>query len=64
MDGTKPWYKSLTVWSNICTGAVGAYLTVAASPGVHLPTIPPVVISILSGVGLYGRVKATDKITS
>jgi len=64
---TKPWYKSKTVW--VCALGIlfGVYDTfrvnLATAAGHPMwPEIPPIVLSILAGFGLYGRVSATTKI--
>lgn len=62
MDGTKPWYQSKTIWANVVTGLIGVYLSLITS-GVHLPAIPSWVITLLSSIGIYSRVTATDKIS-
>ena len=62
MDDTKKWWQSLTIWSGIVTGLIGIYLSLIAS-GIKLPDIPPWLITILSGMGVYGRVKADTKIS-
>lgn len=61
LDNTKPWYTSKTVISTIVTGIIGVYLSLITS-GVHLPVIPAWVITVLSAVGIYGRVTADAKI--
>lgn len=63
LDGTKPWYQSVTIWSSIVSGIVGTYISLIAG-GAHLPAIPGWVITILSAVGVYGRATATEKIAS
>lgn len=60
---TKPWWQSKTILSGIVTGVVGVYLSLIAN-GVHLPAIPAWIITILSAVGIYGRVTADTTITS
>lgn len=63
MDGQKKWYLSKTIWSSVVSGLIAIYLSLIAS-GVHLPGIPAWVITILSAVGVYTRVTATDKLTA
>lgn len=63
MDGTKPWYTSKNLWSNVVSGLIGIYLSLIAG-GVHLPAIPPWIVTILSAIGVYTRVIATDKLTT
>lgn len=63
MDDTKPWYKSKTIISGIASGLMGIYLSLIAG-GVHLPPVPPWIITLLSGIGIYGRFSADTKISS
>jgi len=61
MDGTKPWWASKTILASVVTGVIGIYLSLKTG-GVHLPDIPGWVVTLLSAMGVYGRVTATDKI--
>lgn len=61
VTNVKPWYQSKTILSSAVTGVMGIYLTLVAH-GVHLPAIPPLVITVLAGMGIYGRVTADTKI--
>jgi hypothetical protein len=63
--GTKPWYQSKTLWSDIATiavsivGLVDAHFTggkIASSPYYQG------ILAVLGGVGIYGRSTATTKI--
>ena len=63
MDGTKPWYQSKTLYAVTITGLIGIYMSLIQA-GVHLPAIPAWLITILSAMGFYSRVTATDKISS
>lgn len=63
MDGEKKWYLSKNIWASVVSGLIAIYLSLIAG-GVHLPAIPAWVITILSAVGVYTRVTATDKITA
>jgi hypothetical protein len=63
MNGTKPWYQSKTIWTSIVSGVIGTYLSLLAN-GVNLPMIPPWIITILSGIGVYTRINATDQISN
>jgi hypothetical protein len=60
MDGTKPWYQSKNIWTCIISGVVATYIAVAAQVG--WPSIPEWIITILSAIGVYTRVNATEKI--
>lgn len=66
MDTSKPWYKSMTIWSGITTfavatyGLIGQYL--APAIGFHLPAIPGGILAFLGAVGVYGRSTAQQKI--
>lgn len=64
MTGTKPWYTSKTIWANVASGAIGIYLSLQAGGVPHLPPVPPWLITILSGIGIYGRKVATARISS
>lgn len=65
---TKPWYKSVTIWSDIVTILVGTYATaqttLAPHLGVNLPNIPGWVLAFLGALGVYGRSTATTTIGS
>lgn len=65
MDSSKPWYKSVTMWSNIANfliavvGLVDLYFTqgkIATSPA-YLS-----IVAILNALGIYGRKTATTTI--
>ena len=65
----KAWFKSQTIWSDILTVAVGFYavlVPVLASHGINLPPLESgwlaTVLTILAGLGIDGRRKATTKI--
>lgn len=60
MDSTKKWYQSKNIWNSIVTGLVATYIAVAGQVG--WPAIPTWLITILSAIGVYTRVVATDKI--
>lgn len=60
---TKPWYKSKTILASIVTGLIGIYTSLIAN-GVHLPSIPAWIVTILSAIGIYGRITATTTIGS
>lgn len=60
MDSTKSWYKSKTVWTGVVTVLIAGYS--AAAPVWSLPAIPEWVFAILGTIGIYTRVKATEKI--
>ena len=66
MTDGKKWYKSKAVLSGIAVVAFGAYdlarASLAPQLGWTLPEIPPIVFSILGGLGIYGRVVADKKI--
>lgn len=58
---TKPWYQSKTILSAIGSGLMGLYLTLIGA-GLHLPAVPPWVVTVLSAIGIYGRTTADTKI--
>lgn len=60
----KPWYQSKTIWANVGSGLIGIYLALVAGGAPHLPPIPPWLVTILSGIGIYGRATASAKITT
>lgn len=63
LDGTKPWYTSKTIWASIVSGLIGTYLALIQQ-GIHLPSIPAWLITLLGAIGVYTRSTATDKISS
>lgn len=66
MDNKKQWWKSKAVLTGIVTIIIGAYetarISVAPQMGWNLPEIPPVVYTLLGGIGIYSRVVATKQI--
>lgn len=70
-DGTptegKPWYKSKTILSNIIVMAIGVYygtsqlMVMNGKPA--LPEIPNAILTILGGLGIYGRLDASKPVT-
>lgn len=66
MEEGKKWYKSKGVLTGIVTVLVGTYETVAVALapqlGWNLPPIPPIVFTILGGLGIYSRVVASKEI--
>lgn len=63
MDGVKPWYKSLTIWTGVVTVLIATYNSV--STNVHqLPVLPDWILAFLGAVGVYGRARATDKLVA
>lgn len=67
MDGTKPWYTSKTIWSDVATIAVAVvgFVDLHFAHG-HIATNPfyQGVLAILGGMGIYTRSTATDKLTA
>ncbi len=62
---TKPWYESKTVWSDICTIALGilgvvdkyvSHGTITGSPYYSMA------LTLLGGLGIYGRSTLTTTI--
>lgn len=70
MDGTKKWYKSTAVWAGVYAVLRGLYVSIqtnlAPQIGFTLPDVPPIIdgvfSAIIGGVGVHGRVTATEKI--
>ena len=65
MEGTKSWYKSKTLWSDIVTVLVGIVgLVDTHFTGGHIATSPAysIVLTFLGAVGFYGRKNADTKI--
>ena len=60
MDSTKSWWKSKNIWTGVVTVLIAGYS--AAAPIWNIPPIPEWVFAILGTIGIYTRVKATDKI--
>lgn len=64
---TKKWYQSKTIWSGVATILFGTYeLTrahLAPNMGWALPEIPSWVLTILGGMGIYGRMVGTKQIS-
>ncbi len=61
----KKWWTSKTVWSDVLTVVVGLWgvlQPVLVDYGVNLPTIPPVLLTLLGAMGIHGRVTATKTI--
>ncbi len=62
----KPWYKSKGVITGLVTVLIGIYegvkVSLAPQMGWTLPEIPPLVYTILGGLGIYSRVVATKEI--
>lgn len=65
MDGTKPWYQSKTIWSDVATIAIAivGFVDVHFTHGqVSANPIYQGLLALLGGMGIYTRAKATDKI--
>lgn len=66
MNETKPWYQSKTIIAcgiNFLVGVyglVGQFLVPALH--FHLPAIPGMLLTVLSAMGVYGRIDADTKI--
>ncbi len=54
----KQWWKSKGFWSNATVVIIGTYELVKANMVPGLPSIPPVVLTLLGALGLYSRVTA------
>lgn len=64
MDGTKPWYQSQTLWSDILS-IVTIGIGIADNHfGTHIAsnTIYATILAVLAGVGIHGRYTADTKI--
>ena len=65
MEDGKKWWQSKTIWSDVLTTLVGVWgvaAPVLADHGVNLPPIPPVLLTFLGAMGIYGRKVATKPI--
>ena len=65
MGDSKKWWESKTVWSDVLTGFVGVWgvaTPILSGYGIHLPEIPPIVLTLLGAMGIHGRVTATKPI--
>lgn len=68
-EESKAWYKSKTIWSDIVTGLVGIYTVLVPILTAHGIKLPPIdsgllatILSILAGLGIYGRTAASTSI--
>ena len=61
---TKKWYQSKAIWAGIVTALIGAAQGVAQVFGVDLNSFWwfSIAITMLGGLGIYGRATATTKI--
>ena len=61
-----PWYKSKGCWAGVVGVVIGMYDAaiplLQANFGIVLPAITPLIITILTALGLYGRVVAKNQI--
>lgn len=64
--GTKKWYQSMTIWSDILTVVVSGVAVADAHFGTHIASLPvyATILSILGAMGIKGRVSADTKISS
>jgi hypothetical protein len=62
MTGYKSYLLSKTVWAALITGLIGTYLQVDIAVADALPDIPPVVLTVLAALGIYGRAVATERL--
>lgn len=65
MDGTKKWYQSTTIWSDVATGVIGVWAVITpllATHGVNLPAIPGWLLTVLGAIGIHGRMTADKTI--
>ena len=65
---SKPWYQSKAVWATLIGTLVSVYAVISGNfPTLHLPSINEgflaTMLSVLSALGLYGRVSATTTIS-
>jgi hypothetical protein len=56
MQETKPWYKSKSMWSNICVILIPVYESLARQ--YSLPPAPDAFYVLLGALGIYGRATA------
>lgn len=65
MDGTKSWWKSKTLWSDIVTVVIGIVgLVDVHFTGGKIATSPAygIILTLLGAMGFHGRVTANTKI--
>jgi len=64
VDQTKPWYRSVTIWSDVFTIATGVIAFVDKDFGTQIAANHwyQVILTVLGGVGIYGRASADQKI--
>jgi hypothetical protein len=60
---SKKWYLSKTMWSNIVIVLIGTYELIKTHMVPGLPPIPPILLTILGAIGIYGRATATQAIS-
>ena len=71
MEDTKPWWQSKTIWASVLQVVLGIAVSMGlitgAQSGAILADAPDLIVGITSAVlgawGLYGRAKATTKLT-
>jgi F0F1-type ATP synthase assembly protein I len=65
MDATKPWYKSMTLWSDIVTLITVGVGIADTHFGTHIASssVYATVVGILAAVGINGRLNATTTLT-
>ena len=64
MDGTKKWWASKAIWSNIAVVVVATITAIDAQFGTGLMQAPivQVILGFLGVLGIYGRVTAHSEI--
>lgn len=65
MDGSKPWYKSATIWSDVCTVLISIVALVDKDFGTHITVnhYYQIAMTLLGAMGLYGRATADTTLT-
>jgi hypothetical protein len=71
MENTKPWWQSRTIWASVLQVALGVAVSMgvltSSQSGAILTEGPDLIVGISTAVlgawGLYGRAKASTKLT-
>lgn len=66
MDGSKKWYQSKTLWSDVATigvAVVGFVDKYKFNGAISTSPFYSMALTFLGGFGIYSRANATDKLT-